>query len=354
MSGTSLDGVDLAVCEFTESEKKWTYEILFAETYPYSIGWKEKLSHAFTLSGNDVICLDREYGQYLGELINKKLASWNVKPELVASHGHTVFHNPASRYTLQIGHGGVINSITNIPVVCDFRSADVALGGQGAPLVPVGDKILFGEFDACLNLGGFANISFDFKGNRRAFDICPVNIVLNEMVRIYDKEFDDQGGIGRQGKSDVALLKVLNGLPFYQYSFPKSLGREWVEDYFTPIVKNSTCSEYNKLATVYHHIAFQISEIVKKYPVKNILVTGGGAKNTFLLELIRQYSEKELIVPQKEIVDFKEALVFAFLGLLNVLGEVNCYSSVTGASRDSIAGAYYGAKNMKVGDSPLS
>ncbi len=341
MSGTSLDGVDLAICSFLLNEGIWNYRIMYTHTYPYTRDWTIQLAKAHKFSGADLISLDRNYGHLLGELINDTIVKTNLKPTLIASHGHTIFHSPVNHYTFQLGTGAEIAVMTGVPTVCDFRSTDVAAGGQGAPLVPIGDKLLFSNYDACLNLGGFANISFDHEGIRRAFDICPVNIVLNQFAALQNLKFDRDGELGRAGSVDQDLLKRLNSLEFYSKTYPKSLGREWIESDFNPVLYSSSTSLQNKIRTCYEHIAVQIGRILDSNRIQEVLVTGGGTHNTFLMQLIKQKASSRIIIPDNETIDYKEALIFAFLGLLRFRGEINCLSSVTGADRDSICGSIY-------------
>ena len=338
MSGTSLDGVDMAACNFKKREGAWSYRIRHAVTELYSEDWKAKLAGAHRISDQDLDRLDREYGRYLGTLIQEFCRKHDIHPDLVASHGHTVFHEPEKGITRQIGSGSEIAGITDLPVVFDFRSDDVAKGGQGAPLVPVGDKLLFYEYDACLNLGGFSNISFDLMGKRRAFDICPVNIVLNQIAAGKQKDFDRDGELGRTGRIDQKLLAGLNNLNYYRQPPPKSLSREWLETEFIPLMERSGLSPEDLAATVYQHIMIQLLEVFSKYGIKQVLLTGGGALNTYLTNLLKNKSQTGIIIPGRILIDFKEALVFAFLGLLRYRNEINCFASVTGASEDSVAG----------------
>ena len=338
MSGTSLDGVDIAFCSFKEHKEKWEYRILEAKTFSYDKNWKHTLGKAHLLQGEELINLDRYYGNFLGDQVNQFISETGIKPQLIASHGHTVFHRPDKGYTFQTGNGINIFVRTGIPVVSDFRSLDVALGGQGAPLVPVGDELLFSDYDSCLNLGGFANISFNRQGKRIAFDICPVNIVLNALANELGQEFDEDGQFGETGKTDKELLNSLNQIGYYKESAPKSLSREWVEDEFLPYLKKSKTSTGDKLSTIYDHIAFQVQKVLTTYSVKNVLITGGGALNKYLAKLLQSESGIEIILPEKIIIQYKEALIFAFLGWLRYHNRTNCLSSVTGAKSDSICG----------------
>lgn len=339
MSGTSLDGLDLAAVEFRRIENRWNFSIIAAETVKYSNEWEEKLRTAPEFPGEKLIELHNIYGKFTGQQINRFIKFHQLTPDLIASHGHTVFHQPEKGFTFQAGNGACIAAETGITSVADFRTGDVALGGQGAPLVPVGDHLLFSEYGSCLNLGGFANISFEKNGKRIAFDICPVNFILNDLTLKLGKTYDENGKLGRQGTIDNQLLEKLNKLKFYSQSPPKSLGKEWMDSYFFPVIEESNLSVQDKLRTVYEHIAVQIA---KAAPSEGkMLVTGGGAFNSFLLERFRQHLKCEIVIPSSEIINYKEALIFAFLGLLRFLGEVNCYASVTGARRDSSAGMVF-------------
>jgi anhydro-N-acetylmuramic acid kinase len=341
MSGTSLDGVDVAICSFENSGGCWNYQLHYCTTIPYDEVWSGKLSEAHRIGGLELVALDREYGNYLGTLVNHVVKETGIKPFLIASHGHTIFHSPQQHVTLQIGCGAEIAAKTRSKVVCDFRSTDIALGGQGAPLVPIGDKLLFREYDACLNFGGFANISFDKQGHRRAFDICPVNFILNAFAKQKGQKYDRDGILGRSGAVNKELLELLNAVPFYIQSFPKSLAREWIETDINPILERSDCSFEDIVRTCYEHIAWQMARVLNENRIKNVLLTGGGTHNSFLLELLRRETTCKLVVAEPEIIDFKEALIFAFLGFLRYRGEVNCLASVTGASIDSVSGAIY-------------
>ncbi len=342
MSGTSLDGLDLVAAEFWQTEGRWQYKIVAAETENYAQDWAEQLKMAPRLSGQQLIKLHVEYGRYLGQKTKAFIHKTRFEPELIASHGHTIFHQPENGYTFQLGSGCEIAAITGITTVADFRSGDVALDGQGAPLVPAGDKLLFSAFDYCLNLGGFANISFDENNCRKAFDICPANVLFNYFAAKNKLLFDNNGDLGRIGNIDFLLLEKLNSLDFYKKEPPKSLGLEWVKSEFLPVLEFCKCAEPDKIRTVYEHVAQQISKIFKNKG--KLLITGGGAWNTFLIELIETKSNLKITIPPREIVDFKEALVFAFLGTLRIQNTINCFASVTGAKHDHSAGVVFPAK----------
>jgi len=342
MSGTSLDGIDIALCRFSQFDEKWNYEIVEAETIPYPSAWIEKLKEAPNLKAQDFLMLNDEYGRYTGELISEFLRGKEV-PQLIASHGHTIFHQPDQKFTFQLGNGASIAAITQITTVSDFRSFDVALGGQGAPLVPTGDQLLFSEFGYCLNIGGFANISFDQEGTRIAFDVCPANIVLNELALQKGFAYDKDGRLGTSGKVSEPLLQQLNNLDFYRQKWPKSLGREWVDTQITPLLSASGLSIKDQAATMYEHIAFQIANVIGNKG--RLLATGGGSKNSFLISQLRLKTSSEVVLPEEKLIDFKEALIFAFLGVLAFNGQINIRASVTGATRDHIGGIIYRIEN---------
>lgn len=337
MSGTSLDGLDICFAKFRKENSLWKFEILQAETLPYSPSWEEKLKNSIHLSSEELLALNSEYGFYLGEKVKEFIGKNSLQEiDLIASHGHTVFHQPQNKFTLQIGDGRAIKIINNIPVVYDFRSQDVLMGGNGAPLVPIGDELLFSEFDACLNIGGFSNISTNNKGKRIAFDICPVNIVLNRFALSLGKKYDENGNIARTGIVNEKILTTLNSLSFYTENHPKSLGIEWVNENIFPLFENETPE--NILATFTEHAADQIARVFNHYHFKNVLFTGGGTYNDYLLERIKNKSSTQIIIPEPELIDFKEALIFAFMGVLRMNNEINVLSSATGSAADHSSG----------------
>lgn len=347
MSGTSLDGLDMALCRF-EAGEGWNYEILAAETIAYDLDIRSMLQGAFFGSALDLLRADHALGEWIG----RRVAEFNGKrqqvPDLVVSHGHTVFHQPDKGLTCQIGNGWRILVRGGAPVVNDLRALDVVLGGQGAPLVPLGDKLLFPDYAVCLNLGGFSNISYDdSSGVRKAFDVCPVNFVLNRLASHRGLAYDDGGRMARSGQSDEALLRRLDALPYYQAAPPKSLGQEWVDAEVMPLLDVDMPLE-NLMATYTLHAARQIDRAIRdSVPAGmencRVLVTGGGALNNFLVELMSRLGEGRIRyeLPDRQLIDYKEALIFAFLGLLKWKGEINTLRSVTGASRDASGGAVY-------------
>ena len=339
MSGTSLDGVDLVYVKFLNDNFR-NFDILHSETVSYSKKWKSTLQNSINYSSDDLTALNIEYGSFLGGVINDFIDKFQIENiDFIASHGHTVLHQPHKGITLQIGDGQIIANATKQKVICDFRTQDVALGGQGAPLVPIGDELLFSNYDYCLNLGGFSNISFNDKGVRIAFDICPVNIVLNHYVNKLGLEYDDSGKIASNGQLNKQLLEALNSIDFYSQNPPKSLGLEWVKENIFPLIDHLETNVSSILRTFVEHVAIQISKVIKDS--NSVLITGGGAFNSFLINRIEDVSNSKIVLPKTELIDFKEALIFAFLGLLKSGNQVNCLSSVTGAKKDHSSGMVF-------------
>lgn len=336
MSGTSLDGLDICYAKFTKKES-WLFEILEAKTSPYPTEWENRLRNSMLINAEELMKLNSDYGFYLGQETRKFIQQHSIKKiDVIASHGHTIFHQPHDKFTTQIGDGRAIKLITNIPVVYDFRSQDVLMGGNGAPLVPIGDKHLFSDYDACVNLGGFSNISFNIEGKRIAFDICPVNFVLNKIAEFFKQKYDKNGHLAKQGKIIPELLNTLNNIDFYSKKHPRSLGAEWVNQVIFPLLNQD--NKMDILATFTEHIAEQISDVIEVNQLKKVLFTGGGAYNQFLMERIKTKTSAEIVIPESEIVDFKEALIFAFMGALRIRNENNILSSATGSSADHCSG----------------
>ena len=340
MSGTSLDGVDLCYVNF-RLKKNWDYNILNTITYKYSDEWKNRLLNATNLDKSNLDKLDIEYTNLLISLIKEFILKFRIyKVDSICSHGHTVFHKPNKGLTFQIGNLPELAIGLNLTVVCDFRIQDVELGGQGAPLVPIGDKLLFPKYDYCLNLGGFSNISYKNIEEIRAYDVCPVNCVLNYYCNIIGLDYDNEGLIAESGKIDLKLLNELNSIEYYKSNMPKSLGIEWVTEIIFNKINQNNLSTADILRTYCEHISIQIANAIKN-DSSSIFITGGGAKNKFLIKLIKDRINNPIIIPDNEIVDFKEALIFGFLGVLKLRGEINCLKSVTGANNDHSSGVIY-------------
>lgn len=348
MSGTSLDGLDIAFCEFQVQKGSWTFGLKAQKSVPYDKSLHQALKSSIRLSALELLLLNNEYGKWLGEQVNIFVAENDLQPDIVASHGHTVYHQPQKGLTYQIGAGQEIANACGLDVICDFRSLDVSLGGQGAPLVPIGDQWLFGGYEFCLNLGGISNMSFEKNGERVAYDIGIANMVLNHLTAQIGKSYDENGHMAKSGNRDEGLFRQLNDLPYYHHPFPKSTGYEWFCEEVVPIVDSVDMAMEDKLCTCVHHIAYQVSEAVKNNTSNTsskLLITGGGALNSFLMEVLQHYLQEKVkvVIPARDIIEFKEAIVFAFMGALKLTGQPNCLKSVTGAKRDSSGGVLFQA-----------
>lgn len=348
MSGTSMDGLDIAHVSLTELEPgKWDYSINAAATVPYDEKWRLRLSKLRHQNAVIFYKTDRYFGQFIGDNVRAFLDEHGLEADLIASHGHTVFHQPEANISVQVGSGHAIYAATGVPTVTDFRYLDVVRGGEGAPLVGIADHYLFNEFDMCLNLGGFANISANISGVRIAYDVCPSNIVLNRIAREFELEYDKDGEIAASGAIDYDLLSELNDIGYYEQEPPKSLGREWISKNFWPAVRNSYATKEDKMKTLCDHIAQQVGNNIFDLSsgdasTKRVFVTGGGAFNKTLIEHIKSHTDAEVVVPDEQIVNYKEALAFALLGILRVQNKINVLANVTGASENSIAGSLFG------------
>ncbi|WP_294825061.1 anhydro-N-acetylmuramic acid kinase [uncultured Flavobacterium sp.] len=344
MSGTSLDGVDLAHISFSIQSGKWSFKIHEATTMPYTLEWQQRLKAAIEFPAAQLDVMDKEYTVLLSSFINDFINSHNIiHIDAICSHGHTIHHRPHEGYTLQIGNLPEIAPLTASKVICDFRVQDVQMGGQGAPLVPIGDRLLFSDYTFCLNLGGFSNISFENGNNRAAFDICPVNTVLNHYAFLLGHEYDDGGAIAATGIMIPELASDLDNLPFYKLPYPKSLGLEFVKETVIPLMESYDATTEDKMRTFTGHIAKQIAATLKINGEKGkLLVTGGGAYNSFLIDLLKNsLPDTDIIIPDDKTVQYKEALIFGLLGILRMRGEVNVLSSVTGANKDHCSGKIY-------------
>ncbi|MBI1837726.1 MAG: anhydro-N-acetylmuramic acid kinase [Flavobacteriia bacterium] len=345
MSGTSMDGLDIAYISFLKNEKeKWSFQVIATETFEYSIDFVDELKNATTLSVPKMLILDKKIGQIYAEFVDSFIHKNQIEKSninLIASHGQTIFHQPNNGFTYQIGCGTTLAFLTGIKVVNDFRTKDVVAGGQGAPLVPIGDFKLFNDqAEAFLNIGGITNVSFKKEGKIIAFDICPGNLPLNKLVESKGMSYDQNGDLASKGEINFFLLDLLNQIEFYKEPYPKSLGTEWLENYFYPLIKFDRDIE-NNLRTVVEHIAIQIGNILNAENLKSIYITGGGAKNIFLIDKIKKYFNGKVIIPEKQIVDFKEAIIFGFLGALYLSNEPNSIPTVTGASKAVIGGVLH-------------
>ena len=342
MSGTSLDGLDMALVEFNKSLGSWEFSLIKALTIDYPPRLLDSLSNGIKANAAQLHRLDQDLGEFIGENVNTHFDSETI--DFIASHGHTIFHQPHKGFTLQIGCGKVIHEHTGLPVIYDFRSQDVSNGGQGAPLVPIGDRHLFSEFEACLNLGGIANCSFEEKGKRVAFDLCPFNMALNPLALVLGQPYDDRGALAKEGKLIEGLLHKLNALEYYKLPNPKSLGIEDFKMFWMPLLLDKKLNPHDILHTYVHHAADVIGKTLNDAlsDKGNILITGGGAFNDYFIESLKTKFKGTIVLPDKKMIDFKEAIIFAFMGVLRRLNKVNCLASVTGAQKDISSGQMVG------------
>ena len=342
MSGSSMDGTDLACCDLHWNGQAWDFRILEAETLPYKKEMKSKLEVACHWNMDEIEELDRELGAYYATLLNEFHQRHALHPDFISSHGHTILHEPHRGVTYQAGNGSIMAEITRIMVVNDFRSEDVAQGGQGAPLVPLGDKLLFASYEGCLNLGGFANISCNNKdGQRTAYDLSPANMALNQVAGLIGMDYDRDGVLASRGTLHADLLEEMNHLEYYHQNAPKSLGREWFMEKLLPLMNRSGHSPEDLMATVLEHIAIQVARGINEADIKSVLITGGGALNKTLIHRLTQHTSTKITIPEEQLIHYKEALVFALLGVLKIRGEINCLSSVTGGKKDLSAGTIH-------------
>ncbi len=346
MSGTSLDGLDLAYCHIWEKSGSWAFEIIETKSVSYTKKMQDELKDAISLSAEQLIELHNVYGSWLGAQALAFIQDHNLEVDYIASHGHTTHHRPELGLTFQVGSGQHIANTSGHTVISDFRTNDLSLGGQGAPLVPIGDRIFFSEYDFCLNLGGISNISFEVKDKRIAYDIGLANMILNYITRKVDLDYDENGQLAKSGQLNTTMLNRLNNLKYYLLPHPKSIGYEWFLEEVVPIVDETTDSIENLLHTAIHHICDKIAQQVALHSQggkQRVLVTGGGALNSFLTETLQKKlaSNTSLVVPGKIIIEFKEALIFALMGVLRIERQINVLSSVTGARKDSSSGVIY-------------
>lgn len=337
MSGTSIDGVDIVYANFFY-DKHWSFKILKSKTYEYDMDWQNILKNLSDKDLDSIKLIDKNYTKLLAEYILKFIEEFSIKKiDFISSHGHTALHDPSNSITYQIGNLKELSNYIGLKVICDFRAQDVKLGGQGAPLVPVGEKYIFPEYDNLINLGGFANITIKSNNNLTAYDICPVNIVFNHLSNLRHLKYDDKGKIASSGKLNIELFDCLQSLDYYKQISPKSLGIEWVNKNILPLINSfSEIPLEDLLNTFSKHFASQIDSNIKS--AKKTLITGGGAYNDYLIQNIINLTESEIIIPSSEIIEYKEALIFGFLGVLKDLNINNCYSSVTGATKDHSSG----------------
>ena len=346
MSGTSLDGLDLAYCHIWKKFDQWKFEIKETRGISYDNEMRDRLKNSIALPADQLLIFHNTYGRWLGQQSREFIEEKDLDLDIIASHGHTTHHKPQQGMTFQIGSGQHLANASRHKTVCDFRTNDIALGGEGAPLAPIGDQLFFGKYDFCLNLGGISNVSFEYDGKRIAYDIGLANMLLNHITQKIGLSYDNNGMLARKGVINMDMLKQLNNLSYYELPYPKSTGYEWFVEKVVPIVNATEDTTENLLHTAVHHICEQVAIQIKTNAKKDhstLLVTGGGALNTFMMELLQSYLEPvvNLVIPEKKLIEYKEALIFALMGVLRVEQEINVLKSVTGASTDSSSGVVY-------------
>lgn len=358
MSGSSLDGLDVAFCRFGLADGDAVFglhdwQLLEAETLPFSQEWRQRLQQLPMATAFDFCSAHAAFGRYLGGLVNQFLAEKKLLPaqvDFIASHGHTIYHEPALGFTTQIGDGAALAIATGCTVVSDFRTADIALGGQGAPLAPMADKMLFPGYDFYLNLGGIANITCHTGHNIIAFDVCGANQALNALANKLGKPYDEDGKIAAKGQLDMDLYADINKPAYFSQPYPKSLANQWVRQHLTEPCLRANSAIEDRMHTVCEHIAFQLSKAIYKVLENEnckkekyrMLATGGGVFNRYLMRLITQKLPNiEVVMPDENIIKFKEALLMVLLGAMRMEAIPNCMSSVTGATQDAIGGGIW-------------
>ena len=345
MSGTSLDGLDIAYCEFTQSGEYYGFKILCAETVVYTDYWRKRLTFDPEISAYNLKKLDLEFGNWVGEQVQSFIFNNQLNPTYIASHGHTWFHEPENKINQQIGDGYEIYRLTGIPVVNDFRSLDIRMGGQGAPLVPIGDELLFSDYDCCINLGGIANISGKKDCVRISFDVAPFNLLMNHWSQKLGLAFDKNGEVAKNGKLISSLKANLANLQYFSDLPPKSLGVEWLNQEVFPIIRNyENLAIADLLNTYTQFCAEQLIKSFKSFDqCRTVLLSGGGAYNRFFVDQLRLMAGERvnIVLPEPTVIDFKEAMIFAFLGWLRLNNQINCLKGVTGASKSVSGGMIY-------------
>ncbi|MCT4580511.1 MAG: anhydro-N-acetylmuramic acid kinase [Flavobacteriales bacterium] len=342
MSGTSLDGLDIALCHFKQTNDQWDFSIVESKTYRYSKAWKKRLQNIENESALNFVKTDSDLGLLFAEKVNTFLIEFDLEKtsiDAIASHGHTIFHQPHLGFSTQIGNGAQLCAKTGIKTIVDFRAVDVALGGQGAPLVPIGDQLLFSEYDYCLNIGGIANISSQQNELRIAKDITFANMIGNHICQKINQDFDDQGKLAQSGSIHPPFLELLTKTVAISTKNNASLGKETFVKHIQPYIDQLKISVEDQLHTLAHHLSDKIADNIT--PKSSLLITGGGAFNDFWIKLIQEKSKAKITIPDHQLIEFKEALIFAFLGALRLNNVYNSLSSVTGARKDAIGGCIY-------------
>lgn len=347
MSGSSLDGMDICICKFTPlTDGTMSHEIIVADTIEYAPEWIDHLTNAMQFSMSDYFSFEADYSYYIAMMVKDFIDVLDIDVDLIASHGHTLDHRPEDGISVQIGDPGVISALTGIDTVADFRIQDITLGGQGAPIIPIAEKLLWPEIKSFINLGGIANISIHTDDQIIAWDTIPCNQVLNDQAMILGAEYDENGDWAKQGKYNEALAKAWDALEYLSHDIPKSLDNNWIREVYLPIISDLRVDPKDALHTACNHIAIQIKEDIEKFSSnlpEKIMITGGGAHNSYLISCIEKQLTVlgiQIFIPEKIVINYKEAAMTALMGYLYVMNIPSTIPSVTGADRPTIAGKY--------------
>lgn len=349
MSGSSLDGIDIACCEFQQRGDAISFTLLAAETILLTEAWQGRLLHLPDQSARILAQTHVYFGHYLAQLTRDFIERHQLDPDFIASHGHTVFHDPDRRYTTQIGDGAALAALTRRTVITDFRTQDIAINGEGTPIAPAADRYLFSEYDYLLNIGGIANLTLNRPGRPIAFDLSGANQVFNALAQLTGQPYDADGALARNGQLLPDLLHDVEALPYFEQRPPKSLANSWVQQTLLPYFLEHPASVEDRLHTAVQHLVQVTTRSIERLPqpphaARTLLVTGGGAFNTFLIEELQTRLQSlgiQIVLPDPDIIHFKEAILMALMGLLRLQGRPNCFRSVTGARRDTVGGAIY-------------
>lgn len=357
MSGSSLDGLDIAWAYYNLTDEDTSLSVhctlKAAVTIPFNDEWIARLRALPSGSAYELAWAHTHFGRYCGTLIRQQMDEWQVLPDFIASHGHTIFHYPQAQFTTQIGCGAAIATATGVPTVCDFRTHDISIGGQGTPLAPIADKYLFGGYDFYLNIGGIANISCNVGGKFIAFDTSAANQLLNALARQVGLEYDKDACISYGGQCNEDLLARLRAYPYQHTVYPKSLDNNQIKNDLLPIVlENAKLSVPDTMRTVVEWIAYEVAksieqiQTIEKLEVKQrtLFISGGGGYHPLLVERIKAYCAAQNIqvhIPEQQVIAYKEALLMGLVGVLRIENKPNCLASVTGAAYNSVGGAIY-------------
>lgn len=351
MSGSSLDGLDIGIIDIIKKGNELSYEVIRCDTIEYSTEWKKSLTSLPNASAKELANNDMAYSRYMSELIRSFLKEED-QIDYVSLHGHTLFHEPENGFTYQLGNGGVLSARLGLPVVCDFRSKDIGLGGKGTPLAPIVDSYFYNEYEVLINLGGICNLTFLSKKETIAWDVCPCNQLLNFLSEKMNLAYDKDGLIARNGKLNLDFLNILEKNPYYSEKYPKSLDNQYIKQNIIRELDSYTIPLEDQLHTTCIFVARQIKAAIQMavkslevaWPEK-ILITGGSAHNAFLIQCIKEHCAPSVVsIPDETIINYKEIILMALCAYLRVNNQENTLSEVTGSSRNSIGGAIYESK----------